>query len=319
MPYTRIVTGKKITLSKSFSLLMLLVFVSGVTLSGVALSHILNLNAQHEVALTANVVMDILDSSRKYMNDELTPKFQERMETDEFFPEVIPSYNIKSIVNKVRQNHPSYAEFNYKEAMLNPTNTEDKANEFEKQLIERFNRDRNLQLLKEFISLPSGTKVFYTASPIVIKDSNCLQCHSTPSKAPKGMISLYGSNNGFGWQLNKVLGTQIVYVPTHIVRQKAFKSLLLIVGIIALIFQVTLFVALFWLKRYVIRPIKQVVNVAESVSQGDMSAKFDNISNNEIGTLAEVFTRMKISLEMAITRLDQYRGKNRRGDNYSNQ
>ena len=93
----------------------------------------------------------------------------------------------------------------------------------------------------------------------------------------------------------------------------------MIIGIIALIFQATLLVALFWLKKYVIRPIKQVVNVAESVSQGDMSAKFDNISNNEIGTLAEAFTRMKISLEMAITRLDQYRGKNRRGDDYLNQ
>ncbi|MEO1374419.1 MAG: DUF3365 domain-containing protein, partial [Cyanobacteria bacterium J06635_10] len=164
----------------------------------------------------------------------------------------------------------------------------------------------------------SGSKVFYTASPIVIEDSNCLECHSTPARAPKGMIRLYGDKNGFGWELNKVLGTQIVYVPTHVVRQKASKALLLIIGIIALIFQVTLFAALFWLKRYVVRPVKQVVKVAEAVSQGNMNSKFENVSNNEIGTLAEAFTRMKISLEMAITRLDKYRGKNSRGDDSLN-
>lgn len=316
MPYTRIVTGKKTTLSKSFTLLMLLIFVSSITLSGIALSNILNLNAQHEVSSTANIVMDIINSTRKYANDELTPRFQERMKVDEFFPQVIPAYNTKSIFNLLRQNHPSYAEFNYKEAMLNPTNNEDKANEVEKKLIERFSSDRNLKSVKDFISLPSGSKVFYTASPIVIKDASCLECHSTPAKAPKGMISLYGANNGFGWQLNKVLGTQIVYVPTDIVTQKASKSLLLIIGILAVIFQLTLFAALFWLKKYVVSPVKQVVKVAEAVSQGDMNAEFENISNNEIGILAEVFTRMKISLQMAINRLDQYRGKHHRGDDF---
>ena len=316
MPYTRIVTGKKTTLSKSFTLLMLLVFISGVTLSGITLSHVLNLKARNEVASTANVVMDILNSARKYTNDELTPKFQERMKADEFFPEIIPSYNAKSIFNLLRENHPSYAEFNYKEAMLNPTNTDDKANEFEKKLIERFSSDRNIQSLEDFISLGSKTKVFYTAFPIVIKDSSCLECHSTPAKAPKGMINVYGTNNGFGWQLNKVIGTQVVYVPTHIVTQKAIQALLLIVGIIAFIFQITLLAANFWLKKYVVRPVKQVVRVAEAVSQGDMNAQFDNVSNNEIGTLAEAFTRMKISLEMAISRLDKYRGQNRRGDDF---
>ena len=318
MPYTRILTGKKTTLSQSFTLVMLLIFVSGVTLSGITLANVLNLKARDEVASTANVVVDILSSARKYTNYELTPKFQERMKVDEFLPQAIPAYTAKSIFKMLRQDNPSYAKYNYKEAMLNPTNPNDKANEFEQKLIKRFSRERNLPIIKDFIYLSSGDKAFYTASPIVIKDSSCLKCHSTPAKAPEEMISIYGANNGFGWQLNEVLGTKIVYVPASIVMQKVIQALLWILGSGILIFAIVIFAANLWLKRYVIRPVKKVVKVAEAVSTGNMDAEFENVSNNEIGILVEAFTRMKVSLSMAIERLEEYRlGNRRRNDSNS--
>ena len=67
----------------------------------------------------------------------------------------------------------------------------------------------------------------------------------------------------------------------------------------------------FWLKRYVVRPIKRVVRVAEAVSTGDMEADFEKVSNDEVGSLVEAFTRMKLSLVMAIRMLEQYHIENR--------
>ncbi|KST62928.1 Tll0287-like domain-containing protein [Mastigocoleus testarum] len=314
MPYTRIVTGKKTTLSKSFTLLMLLIFVVGISLSGITLARVLNSKAQHEVASTANVVMDILSSARDYTNNELASQLQERIKANEFVPQVIPSYNAKSIFKILHQNHSSYAEYKYKEAMLNPTNPEDKANEFERKIIKHFTLKPDIPQIEDFTFLKSGEKFFYTASPIIIKDSSCLKCHSIPAEAPEEMIRLYGANNGFGWKLNEVLGTQIVYIPANIVMRKAIQALLWVLGSIALIFAITIFAANFWLKRYVVNPVREVVEVAEAVSIGNMDAEFKSASNNEVGILVEAFTRMKVSLVMALERLEEYRLGNRRKD-----
>jgi methyl-accepting chemotaxis protein len=56
-----------------------------------------------------------------------------------------------------------------------------------------------------------------------------------------------------------------------------------------------------------IQPIKNIVLVAEAVSTGDMTADFDKKYNDEIGSLVEAFTRMKLSLAMAIKRFERNR------------
>jgi nitrogen fixation/metabolism regulation signal transduction histidine kinase len=100
--------------------------------------------------------------------------------------------------------------------------------------------------------------------------------------------------------LNEVLGTQIVSVPASQVLQKARQSFVVVMGIVAMVFAVTILMANLWLKRYIIRPIKNIVLVAEAVSAGDMTADFDKKSNDKIGSLVSAFTRMKLSLAIAI-------------------
>lgn len=84
---------------------------------------------------------------------------------------------------------------------------------------------------------------------------------------------------------------------------------MLSIGIITLVFAIAIYVANLWLKRYVIQPIKRVVRVAEAVSTGDFDAEFDKVSKDEIGSLVEAFTRMKLSLLMAIQSFEQQRPK----------
>ena len=70
----------------------------------------------------------------------------------------------------------------------------------------------------EFINTresPTGTALFL-ARPIKVNNVSCLECHSTPDKAPAEMIKLYGGDNGFGWKLDDVIGAQIVSVPVSV-------------------------------------------------------------------------------------------------------
>jgi hypothetical protein len=57
--------------------------------------------------------------------------------------------------------------------------------------------------------------------PIRVKSASCLECHSTPAAAPAGMLERYGTANGFGWRMDEVVGSQIVYVPAGQVQSAA--------------------------------------------------------------------------------------------------
>jgi bacteriocin-type transport-associated protein len=74
----------------------------------------------------------------------------------------------------------------------------------------------------------------------------------------------------------------------------------LVMGIVLIIFAFTLFMTNLWLKQSIVRPIKQIIRVAEGVSMGHIEAVFEKVSNDEVGNLAEALMRMKQSLVIAI-------------------
>ncbi|MEM6755334.1 MAG: DUF3365 domain-containing protein, partial [Cyanobacteria bacterium P01_C01_bin.38] len=139
-------------------------------------------------------------------------------------------------------------------------------------------------------------------------NESCLECHSTPERAPKSQIETYGAENGFGWKLNEVLGTQIVYVPAEQLFNNARNSFMLITAIVAMVFAIVVITINLLLKTTVIQRVKQIASVAEQVSVGDINANFGKQNQDEIGELAEAFNRMKYSLEIAMNMIDKKRG-----------
>jgi HAMP domain-containing protein len=298
-------------LGQKLTILLFVVFALGMIASGITLSNILNNSAQNEVTSKALMLMTTMNSVRDYTNTQIKPGLSDKLAT-EFLPQVVPAYSAREIFEKVRTD-PEYREFFYKEATLNPTNLRDKADTFEAPIVNQFRADSTLKELRGFHDSPSGT-LFYIARPLPIPKASCLECHSTPDAAPKSMIDRYGASNGFGWKLHEVVGAQIISVPATTVLQNAQKSFVLLIGVFLLIFAATIFAVNFWLKRYVVRPLNRMAKVAEAVSMGDTEAEFERTSNDEVGSLAETFSRMKMSLTMAMQRLEQYRSGRRSVD-----
>jgi len=134
-----------------------------------------------------------------------------------------------------------------------------------------------------------------------------LECHSKPDVAPKSLVKLYGTTNGFNWKLNEIVGIQIVSVPASKVFQNAHRAFFSIMGLIIVIFGFTIYMVNLCLKQYVVKPITQMARVAEAISMGDMKADFNKVADDEVGQLAEAFNRMKMSLMMAMQRLERIR------------
>ena len=302
---------KNLKLGKKFTILLLLVFAWGVIFSGIALATVLNRNAQDEISSKAHMLLGTMNSVRDYTSTQIRPELSDKLES-EFLPQVVPAYSAREVFENLRADK-TYREFFYKEATLNPTNLRDKADDFETEIVERFRTETNLKELKGFRSLPSGD-FFYLARPLPISKPSCLECHTTPDVAPKSMIERYGTANGFGWKLNEVIGAQIISVPAYKLLQSGHQSFVLIMGIVVGVFATAILMVNFWLKRYVVRPLNRMAQVAEAVSTGDTDAEFERASNDEVGNIAEAFTRMKTSLAMAMQMLEKYRSGRRSSD-----
>jgi uncharacterized protein DUF3365 len=157
----------------------------------------------------------------------------------QFHPQSVPAFAATEIFGYLREKFPDYF---YKEATLNPTNPRDHATDWESDVVNQF---RGNPAQAEFINTresPTGTALFL-ARPIKVNNVSCLECHSTPDKAPAEMIKLYGGDNGFGWNLDDVIGAQIVSVPVSVPIHMAENAFRVIIAWLGGAFAVILVVA----------------------------------------------------------------------------
>jgi methyl-accepting chemotaxis protein len=289
-------------LATKFTVLLSLVFISAILISGLALSQALEQKVASEVNYRSQVLAEMVTAIRTYTSTHVSPLLRPKVETEaRFTPEAIPSFAAREIFEMVRKN-PEYKDLFYKDAVTNPTNLRDKMDDFEAKLIEQFRNRPDLKALSGFRTI-AGDQMFYSARPLSLKNASCLQCHSTPEKAPKSHIASYGRENGFGWQLNEILGTQIVYVPAKQLFESAHHAFVLFIGIFIAIFAIVILLINYLLQRNLIQPIKPLAQLAQKIStnslNGEEAAEFEHkrlgaISKrkDELGHLGRVFQHM---------------------------
>ncbi len=276
-----------------------LVFVCAAGIAGYACWSILEANARREVLAEAGLMMDSALAIRAYTANEILPLLEQRVH-DAFPPQAIPFYAATQNFLKVHERHPDYA---YKEATLNPTNPRDRAADWEADIIQRFRNDAHAVEVVGERDTPMGRSL-YLARPIRT-GPECAACHSLPSAAPPTLLARYGSDNGFGWQNDEIVGAQVISVPFASAvasAERAFRAFMLslIVVFIAVFAVVN---ALLYL--LVVRPVRRIAGIADRLSVGDMTAaEFPQRGPKEITSLARSFNRMRTSLDKALRLLD---------------
>jgi len=279
-----------------FNLVFLLLFFLAVVACGYVSRELLQKNAREEIAESARLLMANALAVRAYTSTQIKPLLDTQMKYT-FLPQSVPAYSATQVFHKLREHYPEYS---YKEAMSNPTNPNDKAKDWEQDLINHFNNDARTSEVFGERDTPDG-KVLYFARPLKISDPSCLQCHSTVDVAPRTMVEAYGPANGFGWKVNDIVGAQVVSVPTAVPlarAQAAFKTFMLsLVGVLVAI-AVVLNLLLWWM---FIRPVTKISALADRVSMGDLEAPdFVVRSHDEIRTLSESLARLRKSLVLAM-------------------
>ena len=258
----------RLNLGAKFTLLLALVFLTGMVASWFALSEALQSKAEREVVSKAQILLKTMNSVRQYtsenINVHLRPLLDQR---SQFISETVPGYSARKVFEYFRSGK-DYEDFIYKEATLDPTNPLDKADSFEASLVEGFRRDPTLPEQTGFREI-GGRNMFFTARPIRIRSASCLECHSVPSAAPASMIEAYGSSNGFGWNMGDVIGSQIVYVPAQAVFSAGQQSAVLVTGIFVAIFALAAIAITVFFRRAVVRPLGGLTAATQALSRGN--------------------------------------------------
>ncbi|MEO0518474.1 MAG: DUF3365 domain-containing protein [Cyanobacteria bacterium P01_A01_bin.116] len=256
-------------LSTKFSLLLVMVFLLGSALTVFTFSQHLNRQAEQAVKERAEILISTLQATRNYTQERIQPALEEnsRQGLENFRPEAIPNFAARTIFSAFRQQDPAFQDFSYKEAALNPTNPADLVDGFEAQVIKALKAmpSPQEQGLSGYRTL-NGTNLFYLARPLFMNDASCLTCHGDPSQAPPSLIKMYGSDHGFGWQLNELVAAQMVYVPADTIFARSRDNLWTVSKIFLSIFAAFFVVINLLLWRTVLRPLAILTHSAKQIS-----------------------------------------------------
>lgn len=287
-----------------FNLMLILVFALGLGAAGLLSHRQLNENAREEVLANAGVLMETILAARNWAVREVGPNLRETDE-DEFLMMGVPAYAANKVMEDVQKRYPEYG---YREVALNPSNPKHRPADWERKIVETFRGDQATHE-QWGIRKTSKGEVLYLARPIKIEKPGCLGCHTTPEKSPPQMVKIYGTDNGYGWQLKEIIGAQIVTVPIAVPVANAGRAFMTFMITLASVF-VVLFIFLdIMLVRLVIKPLGRMANAADEISKGNLEiGEFDETGGDEVSQLGTSFNRMRRSLVKAMAMFNKSGG-----------
>jgi HAMP domain-containing protein len=291
-----------VKLLAKLNLVLIAVFGLGMFLISYNSYNFLMDNAKQQVLDQARLMAVSASSVKNYTDEQVSPILEQTPQhNNNFLPQTIPFYAANVTFRYLRSTYPDYT---LREAALNPTNLEDRATEWESDLIHYF-RDNPTQT--QHIGerdTPTG-RVLYVAYPVAAA-AGCLQCHSQPKIAPRAMINHYGHDHGFGWQSNEIVAAEIVSVPMSVpikLAKEGFRNLLISLSAIFLSTILMIDLAMFLI---VIRPLRRVSASADRISKGEIDLpQLEVRGKDEISEVTASFNRMHTSLVKAFEMLNK--------------
>lgn len=284
-----------------FNLVLVVVFGLGMFLiSHYAYNFLMN-DAREQVLQQAELMEASASATKEYTEDKVSPILEHTPQHgSDFLAQTIPFSAANVTFKYLRSSYPDYV---LREAALNPTNLDDRAADWESDLIHFFrdHPDQKRQVGER--DTPTGPVLWVAYA--VVAEPGCLQCHSRPSIASRAMIKHYGPDHGFGWNANEVIGAQIVTVPLSVpiaLANRGFRDLLIGLGAIFLLTIVLIDVAMYLI---VIRPLRKVSKNADLISKGEVDLPPLEIKGkDEIAEVTASFNRMHTSLVKAFEMLN---------------
>jgi HAMP domain-containing protein len=251
-------------------------------------------NASQKLTL----LVDMVTSLRKYVSDDVRP---ELLEKNVLFPPAISSTvatgHVAAYFKKLQ---PDYY---IRVVSDNPLNAANRPEAVEQEFLTFFRDNRNE---KELIStgVVRNQQYLFSSRPSISK-ADCMICHSTPEAAPEIIRKEYGTQSGFGYKLDSVVGASVVGVPLSDVQSLVMKRSLIAIGILTVLFALIFVVINLVVKRRILNPLETIAATADIISKGNLDTPLTFERDDEIGKLAHSIELMRRSLAKIMERMSR--------------
>ncbi len=276
--------------------------------------HLVIKDAKQEVVNVLNTTKAI----RKYVENIQKPviynlKKRGELYKDFFDPRILSSTFIVNTIHHIQtssKKSKNQIPYKFKLAATNPRNPMNRANDFEKEILEKFRKGE----IKEFSTTikENGESYFYVAVPIEKNQKSCMKCHSTPNVAPKELVKIYGNKAGFGEKVGDLRAMISLKVPiSHIISTHIRDFLITI--FIALIFFVIFYILLYiiYKKNQKLQAKRDLLllNQNKLASMGEMIGNIAHQWKQPLTQLSFILVNMELNYERGKLTQDKFKNK----------
>ncbi|HOV85228.1 MAG TPA: DUF3365 domain-containing protein [Syntrophobacteraceae bacterium] len=256
--------------------------------------------AVREAEIKSQLMLDRNLAIHSYFTHQLKPRLlpiTDASQPREYFDPVWMSstYAVREIQKYFSQlgNDTYY----YRECAVNARSPENEADEIERDFIRRTGLDPALRY-ESLMRRIDGKPYLQVLRRGEVMEEACLRCHTTPDRAPEGLVKEYGAERSFHRSLGEVVSAISIRIPLAAAfaqaRDAAVRLSLLLVGLLSV-----LSVIQFWsVERLIATPLARLRDQARRISSGkdEPGGRIPRPAGRELIELTDAFNHMSSRL-----------------------
>lgn len=305
---SKIFTSVRVSTLISFCIIFIYIVSSIIVV--LLVNHYIKKQALIEAESKAHILLDHNLSIHHYFSHQLKPAVFNLTNTyrdKEYFDPIWMSstFAVREIHKKF-QKKTSFEKYYYKECAINARDIKNEADDIEKAFIKELNSNPSLVTASEIRYL-DGKPYFVVLRRGEVMEESCTLCHSTPERAPVGLINIYGSKRSFNRKVGEVISAISIRIPLSKAFENANK-----ISIQLSISLLTIMIGMFYVgqwvsKRLLFMPIVNIKDKALKISN-DITYLGEKIPlplGLELKNLTIAFNDLSISLKEKTEELEK--------------
>ncbi len=253
-----------------------------------------------EAQAKAMILLDRNMATRDYFTKKLKPAVfalsDKYRPADHFDPTWMSStYANRSIDQYFSERNR--AKYYFKTCAINARTQANEADPHERAFIQELNANPALQVRSEIMRI-DGQPFFVVLSRGATMLAGCLMCHSTPERAPKGLVALYGPKRSFDRGLGEVISAVSIRIPMTEAYADADHFTWILSGLLIFVLFTMYLAQLFLNRALILKPLQIIQEKAGLIAEDDahLGEKIELATSREFQDVACAFNTMSENL-----------------------
>lgn len=189
------------------------------------------------------------------------------------------------------------ARYYFKDCAINARTPANEADPHERAFIQELNANQALQVRSDIMRI-DGQPFFVVLRRGETMLESCLMCHSTPERAPKGLVDLYGPTRSFDRRLGEVISAVSIRIPLTEAYAEADRFTWTLSGLLIFVLFAIYLAQLFLNRAMILKPLQMIRDKAGLIAEDEahLGEKIDLATSREFQDVASAFNTMSGNL-----------------------